>query len=323
MNSKCSNLNCYAPDESCMDGHIDLTKCDKFVSKESIKVEENASVSTENAGVRVSWSGNHLGLTDIQRLTYQKKPIVIGLLGASDAGKTTFLLGCYLQLLKGQEMSFGVFAGSYTLEAWESLAHHIRFNTPCNLPKFPPHTPRGIGRIPGLLHLALRKESGEIVDLLLTDAPGEWFSSWSINEDAEDAQGARWIVQHSDAYILAADSEKLSSPETSIRGKTKSSIRALLDRLHVSLKQRHLTLLWTKSEDQYQIKDVIRASIRDGFSEAAKSHWSERYCTIQQPDNFLRILDETLKNIFLSSNEVFIEPIVSHRPFEAFRGSPE
>jgi hypothetical protein len=257
----------------------------------------------------------------VQRFSYQKKPIIIGLLGASDAGKTTFLLGCYLQLLKGQEMSFGVFAGSYTLEAWESLAHHVRFITPCNLPKFPPHTPRGVGRIPGLLHLALRKTSGELVDILLTDAPGEWFTSWSLNENAEDAQGARWIVRHSDAYILAADSEKLASSEAGIRGKTKSAIRALLDRLQPSIQQRCLTLLWTKSEDQYQIKDVIRTNIRDGFIHATNNNWVERNCTIQQPDSFLRVLDEALKSIVQTSNELLVEPLInSHRPFEAFRG---
>ncbi len=43
-------------------------------------------------------------------------------------------------------------------------------------------------------------------DVLLTDAPGRWFSQWALYEEAPAAEGARWIARNADAFLVFADS---------------------------------------------------------------------------------------------------------------------
>jgi hypothetical protein len=59
--------------------------------------------------------------------------------------------------------------------------------------EFPPHTPSNEARTPGLLHLSFSDKQNRRKELVFTDAPGEWFSEWAINEQSPKAAGARWI----------------------------------------------------------------------------------------------------------------------------------
>ena len=199
--SRCRNPNCYAHDkEPCREGRLDLAECSSWVDGISSHGSGISDLKAPVLTARIPWSGNTLGQADLNDLSPRARNILIGVLGAHDAGKTTLLLGSYLQLLQGREIGRASFSGSYTLSAWEALAAWTRFDDAARPVTFPPHTPIGNSRVPGLLHFALRDSNDELRDILLTDAPGEWFVTWSQKEDAANAAGARWVIENADAY---------------------------------------------------------------------------------------------------------------------------
>jgi len=186
VSKMCSNVNCFVHDgESCADGNITPSECENYCNEQDGNNNKAGSQSPSNEiddFARVPWSGNSLGLADLVSLSPRAQTILVGVIGAHDAGKTTLLLGSYFNCLRGNNIANAEFAGSRTLGAWESLASWSRFDDAARLPNFPPHTPRGANRTPGLLHLALRRKTQKVRDVLLADAPGEWFSSWAVNE---------------------------------------------------------------------------------------------------------------------------------------------
>ncbi|QKG51828.1 TRAFAC clade GTPase domain-containing protein [Hymenobacter sp. BRD67] len=162
-----------------------------------------------------------------------------------NAGKTTFLALLYSLLRRGQPIPGYQFAGSYTLAGWELIAGFLTFEDGFNQVSFPPHTSRNAGRIPGLLHLALKDEAGHLLDVVFTDAPGEWFNEWRSNEQATGAEGAEWIYKHGDGFLLFADCEELAGPN---RGTARTNIQMMADRLVAKLGKRPLSLVWAKSD---------------------------------------------------------------------------
>jgi Double-GTPase 2 len=261
MKRRCANVHCFVHEgESCPLGRLPADECEQWQEGTSSTDEKPAGDS--GASAKVPWSGGALGMDDMFNLFSNRRPIVIAVVGAHDTGKTTLLLGTYLSVIKGNLLADAHFCGSRTLEAWESIAAWVRLQNPSNAPSFPPHTPRGSGRVPGLLHLALRGGDGTHRDVVFTDAPGEWFSSWAIKEDAEDAAGAQWIADHADAFLIVADSKRLSGAE---RGTARSQLRQLVERMGRHVRSRPTVLVWTKSEHQSAeiIRDSIRAAVRD------------------------------------------------------------
>jgi hypothetical protein len=93
-------------------------------------------------------------------------------------------------------------------------------------------------------------------DFLFVDAPGEWYQRWSINENAPDAEGARWIEENADLFLVLADSESLTGED---RGEARSTLEFLLDRLGSRLKNRPLALVWSKVDKSpsVEIKHAI------------------------------------------------------------------
>lgn len=322
MSKRCSNPECYVHErESCPLGTMSFQDCAEWIKTSDPTDNPTSSIPDEDS-TRVPWSGESLGLIDLQRLSYRKKPFIVGIIGSSNAGKTTFLLACYLQLLKGSFLRFGHFSGSYTFGAWEYLANHVRFTKPDSPPNFPPHTPRGTGRVPGLLHLAFKQPSGIIIDVLLTDAPGEWFNEWAIDE--RSSEGANWIISHADIFIIAADSEKLSSKKTETRGSAKAETIQIIEKTIKHLGHRNLVLLWTKNEDKHEIKKTIKDQIIYSLRDIPCKQKLERSCTSSQQNEFLHILDELLLKVAAfqaeQSNQAIQVPSLINKSFEAFRG---
>ena len=239
----------------------------------------------------------------------------MGVLGAQNSGKTTLLTANYLQLLKGRKISDADFSGSRTLGAWESLAAHIRFEDSARTPSFPPHTPRGTSRVPGLLHLAMRNQNEEFRDILLADAPGEWFTRWSVKEDAPEAEGARWVVKHADAFIVMADCDRLSSPE---RGATRGETRELIERLGNHVGTRPVVFVWAKYDKKppEKIEGAIRRALINSIP-----HAIEHQTTTNDPDTLLAALAQTVDLAWLPpSAKAVTAPVLSKQPFYSFRG---
>jgi hypothetical protein len=316
MNKHCSNPNCFAHDgETCHLGEMDHTHCASWTTPNTEELSTENASSTISA--RVPWSGSALGLADLANLTPRGRSILVGVLGAHDAGKTTLLTGNYLQLLRGNSLLDAQFAGSQTLGAWESLAAWTRFDDAARPPSFPPHTPRGTSRVPGLLHIALRNAQNEFRDVLLTDAPGEWFTKWAINENAHDAEGAKWSIHHADAFLVFADCQRLA-PTNPKRGTARNELRQLLERLSNHVEKRPTALIWAKAdiEPHPDIKTAIQQALKQQIPHAV-----EVESTTTQPESLIKALESVLRPTWTPSCALPItEPVVLHQSFTAFRG---
>lgn len=314
MTRRCSLSNCYAhEDEGCQEGHLKKGQCPYWTGSESAPTEALPAQLNTSSGVL--WSSNALGLMDLANLTPRARTILIGVLGAYDAGKTTLLTANYLQLLRGKTLADARFAGSRTLGAWESLAAWTRFDDAARRPSFPPHTERGTSRVPGILHIALRGPHDEFRDVLLTDAPGEWFTSWAVNEDSPESEGARWICEKADAFLVVADCERLCGAG---RGNTRKDIRQLIDRLGNHVEKRPTALVWAKAD--HKPEDGVRNAIRRRLNDRIP-HATEVESTTDKLPTTTLALEEVLRPAWTPQRALLmVEPIIQHSPFAAFRG---
>lgn len=316
MSKRCANPNCFVHEgESCDLGEMDPGQCASWSAAMPETVTDAAISSATSA--RVPWSGSALGLADMANLSPRGRTILIGVLGAHDAGKTTLLTGNYLQLLLGRSLANARFAGSRTFGAWESLAAWTRFDDAARAPTFPPHTPRGTGRVPGLLHLALRNAEGEFRDVLLADAPGEWFTRWAIKEDAPEAEGARWLMHNADAFLVFADCSRLATSNPK-RGMARNELRQLLERLGNHVGNRPTALVWAK--DDIEPNAEIRSSIQQALKRQIP-HALEVNSSTNQPDSLTKALETVLYPAWSPQRaSCIVEPILHQQPFSAFRG---
>lgn len=243
MVGKCSHPGCFDPDNmGCnVEGHIRLTDCPNYNKDESNNGDKQLN---EDEYYRIPWTGNSFGIVDLNHLTASVKPILIGVAGAASAGKTTFLASLYCLLRHGKKIGGYSFSGSLTLIGWENIAWYLSWKSNSEI-QFPPHTSNNSGRVPGLLHLALKNKDGDKIDLLFTDAPGEWFDYWRNNADGENARGAKWIHENCNAFLLFADCEMLAGKK---RGSAKLQINSIADRLFENIDDRPLELIWSKSD---------------------------------------------------------------------------
>lgn len=327
MNRGCANERCFAHEdesEGCYEGEPDPTRCHHWHSaaaQPTTPLPTATEEPTPTTGmVRIPWSGNGLGLVDLANLTPRGRFILVGVLGAHDAGKTTLLLGNYLLLLRNGSLADVRFAGSRTLKAWESLASWPRFDDAARPVSFPPHTSRNAGRVPSLLHLALRDASGGFRDVLLTDAPGEWFTDWAINEHDPKAEGARWTITHADVFLVFADCQRLSRASPSAeRGQARSQLLRLLERLGSHAQDRPTVLVWAKSDHRpdEMVQDDIRQTLHDYLANAI-----EVESTTTELSSLAKVLWRALSEVWTPRRaRPVIEPVLDHRPFAAFRGN--
>jgi Double-GTPase 2 len=261
VNRRCSHPHCFAPDVSCHLGEIDLKDCQAW--QEAVSERSTGAVAGAEATERtlLPWSGNTLGAVDVPFVAGRSNPTLLGVVGLHNAGKTTLLAAWYLLLGRGTRPDGEPrFAGSYTLLGWENVAHSLRWEGTGGL-AFPLHTASGAGRVPGLLHLALRTTGGSLSDFLFADAPGEWFRRWAVDRDAPDAAGARWVSEHADVLVLVADSESLAGPQ---RGNARNLMQLLARRLGAERDGRPTALVWSKADV------VVPREIRTAVTEAVR-----------------------------------------------------
>jgi hypothetical protein len=243
------------------------------------------------------------------------RSIIIGVVGAHDAGKTTLLMGTYVMVQRGDQIANARFAGSRSLEAWESLAAWARFTDAARLPSFPPHTPRGVGRAPGLLHVALRGADNELRDVLLTDAPGEWFTRWAVQRDSPECEGARWTSENADGFLIVADCGRLSGED---RGTAREATRSIIERVGDVVDGRPVTFVWAKSEQQPPTG--IRRAIDDALAQRIP-HATQVESRVDKPETLCAAVGGIIEASWWPPlGEVSRVPILSSTPFEAFRG---
>lgn len=280
---RCTYDVCLDPEEiGCNRGFL-LAECEYWQRREGNETSENdtrqgssipgelernqSSSDKKDRLLRLPWTGNSLGLRDIELVTACRPATVVGVIGPFNSGKTTLLTLIYLLIQHGERLKSGIFAGSLSLGGWENLAASLRWTQSLGGPTFPPHTSRTAGRRPGMLHLVLNDLSKTRRDFLFTDPPGEWFSEWALKEDAKGAEGARWIQQHGDLLLFLVDREALSLPE---RGKARDALRDLARRVSPGLRGRSLAVVWTKSD--VQVPSIIEQDLQNCFATEFPGH---------------------------------------------------
>lgn len=252
---KCPHHDCFADDNTtCTLGYLKRDLCPEWKRIANPTVAANSS-SDE---MLLPWSGLAMGESDLNFVCGRVKPITVGIVGPESAGKTTILGSFYLLLGRGAlTTEDNVFSNSYTLTGWEAVATSMRWKPGPQPPRFPPHTPSGKARAPGMLHLAFRRKDGTLRDMLFADAPGEWFRKWAINQEAQDVEGARWIARHADVILLIADRQALSGSKM---GTARNDFQLLAQRAIAEARGRPLALVWTKGD--VEVSPAMEAQIR-------------------------------------------------------------
>lgn len=304
--NRCRHPNCFADDNtSCTLGHIQLDMCSEW--KHSSKGE--VVTPADSDVMLLPWSGMAMGESDLNFISGKVKPITVGIVGPESAGKTTILGALYLLLGRGElTTEASSFSNSYTLAGWEAVATSLRWS-PGQPPSFPPHTPSGAARAPGMLHLGFRHLDGALRDFLFADAPGEWFQKWAINEQAADAEGARWIAQHADVILLIADRQALAGSKM---GTARNDFQLLAQRALAEARGRRLALVWTKGD--IDVAPAMEAQIRKAVKSYSFSvpEFNVSVCPqegVDAVENFRALFDWILSTkragIELPTTEVF------------------
>lgn len=238
----CSRENCYAPDTGCVLGNVE--GCEYLVGPACQPA--TASEQDVTQGQRLPWSGLALGLTDIFQVAALGRPHVVGVVGAAGSGKTTLLAAHWIAARRGLGAYGRSFAGSYSLMGWHQIARHLQWQPYGS--GFPPHTSSSDNRSPALLHVAYLKSDNPADGaprrhVLLTDAPGEWFSRWA--EEPALADGAQWVADHADVFVLLADGDALRGAK---RGQARANYQSLAIRLQTAAAGRSVIPVLTKAD---------------------------------------------------------------------------
>ena len=284
----CTHHNCFAhEDATCALGHLNLATCPALKTT----LSKTGAAPVQSDDVLLPWSGEPMGVYDLNFVTGRVKPTTVGIFGPESAGKTTVLGAWYLLLGRGLLGNPPAgFCGSYSLGGWEAVASSLRWE-PGQKPTFPPHTTSRGGRAPGMLHLAFRADDGERRELIFADAPGEWFQKWAVDAASEEAEGARWIAEHADVVLLVADSEALSGAKM---GTARSAFQLLAQRTAAGRRGRPVALVWTKADLPVNpaMGDRIRQAIRKEIPDAAEFSVSVFSKDGSNPmDGFQRLFD--------------------------------
>lgn len=304
MTGKCSNPDCAAP-ISCHEGKEKHTECEHWISSNSTQSKTKAPARKEKKS-DLPWTGDALTIEELSKITYRNPPIIIGVVGKADAGKTTYLAMLFTLLLRGGKLNEFDFCGTKTINAWDQLYHKLKIQR--DGVKFPDPTPSEYIR---LLHLALRNQSQRLKDIFISDASGEVFSIWSKNRNDDNAENARWVYQHSNAFILFIDCEDLINR----KAQAKTDIIDLAQMLKHDLRDRPVIAVWSKSDKKGEVHPVIKEKLLEelkelfrNFKELDISNFSLDDPDILVHKNNISVLDWLLSEVFsLNKSEILIE----------------
>lgn len=303
MEGKCSNPECAAP-ISCHEGKESHINCESWIKPNTVKQEKSKTSPKKNIVSTFPWSGEAFTIEELSQVAIRNSPMIIGIVGKADAGKTTFLAMLFTLLLRGGKFKEFNFSGTKTIKAWDELYHKLKVHK--DKVVFPDPTPAQYIR---LLHLALRNNKGKLKDILLSDASGEVFSIWSQKMEDNNAENARWVYKHANAFILFIDCVDLINRKNS----AKTEIIDLAQMLQHNLQDRPLIAVWSKSDKKEEIHPKIKESLQEelkslfiNYNEIDISNFSSDDPDILVHQNNIGVLDWLLSEMFCN-NELEIE----------------
>lgn len=262
MRQKCLESECDAPKSLCR-LHLspNYQDCEHW---RKMSTEQTVSSTGVSEGTDIPWSGMELTPQNIDVLSHRSTPLIIGLVGAANAGKTSYLGMLYTLLFNGRKFDSWKFAGSYTLIAWEAQAKGLKIesNGKVTFPKTTPAQPDYYS----LYHLALKKDK-QLYDVLFADSSGEVFTKWAADTDSDEAENAKWIYENSNAFIFFVDCEALINE----RGRARNRISQLTAQISANLNSRPIVIVWSKADRIHEIPSNIKVSVesllQDNFPE--------------------------------------------------------
>ena len=319
MEGKCSKYpECPAPTH-CHEGD-DVATCEFWLTNNSPKEAKKDKPVKEQKHSNLPWTGEPFLVDDIPQVSFRSSPIIFGIVGKADAGKTTFLAMLYTLLLNGKSFDNFSFAGTKTIIGWDKLHHKLKVEK--NDVAFPDPTDPKYHR---LFHFALRSNNNILKDILLSDASGETFSRWAQKREDENAEAARWIYEHSHAFILFVDCDDLIAGKNS----AKSKIIDIAQMLKHNLQNRPVIAVWSKSDKKElvptQIKDSLKeelASMFENYTELDISNFPTDETDPIVHENNLKVVDWLLsKTIIPTGKELVVETKNTNDLFLNYRGN--
>jgi GTPase SAR1 family protein len=150
--------------------------------------------------------GESLTFEDIYSITSIEPAVFVVIAGPIGCGKTTLITSLYQKFLK-EPFDQHYFAGSQTLQAFESRAYLTRVTSNQATPQTP-RTPRGA--LDSILHLRIWDSLQNIHNnLLLTDFSGEDYAN--ITANIQLAKEEFTTVKAAQAIVMLIDGEKIST----------------------------------------------------------------------------------------------------------------
>lgn len=304
MTGKCSNPECAAP-ISCHEGKEKYIDCE-FWMKSNASYPKTKPVPKKDKKSDLPWTGDAFAIEELPKVTYRNTPVIIGVIGKADAGKTTYLAMLFTLLLRGVKLKEFNFCGTKTINAWDELYQKLRIQQ--EGVTFPDPTPAQYIR---LLHLALRNQSKRLKDIFISDAAGEVFSIWSKNRNDANAENARWVYEHSNAFILFIDCEDLINR----KAQAKTDIVDMAQMLKHDLKNRPVIAVWSKSDKKEDVHPTIWEKLQgelkelfEKYEEIDISNFSSDDPDVLVHKNNIAVLDWLLSKVFsLQKSEIPIE----------------
>lgn len=312
MTGKCSNPDCVAP-ISCHEGKEKHTECEFWIKSSTVQSKAKSTPKKEKKS-DLPWTGDALTTEELSKITYRNTPIIIGVIGKADAGKTTYLAMLFTLLLRGVKLKEFDFCGTRTINTWDELYQKLRIQQ--EGVTFPDPTPSQYMR---LLHLAMRNQLKKLKDILITDASGEVFSIWSKNRNDTNAGNARWVYEHSNAFILFIDCEDLINR----KAQSKTDIVDLAQMLKHDLRNRPVIAVWSKSDKKEEVHPVIREKLQGELNELFENYREIDVSNFSSDDpdelvhkNNIAVLDWLLANVLIvNKSEIPIENSTSNDIF--------
>lgn len=256
----CTKQGCYAPGDFCLELAGPLhEQCQFFVkagaTEASAKIAKRLAAATS-----IPWTGEWLRPEQLDLLTHRSTPRIIGLVGSSGAGKTTYLAMLYSLLFNGKRIENWDFAGSYTLNGWELQAKTLQVQDDGTV-RNPDATPSDKDFY-SLYHLALRHD-GFLHDILFADSSGEVFSKWADNVNDPAAENARWIYGNAHAFLFFVDCDAIIEQ----RGRAKRDIVQVAEQVKSGLRGRPVVIVWSKADLAENMRENIVEAIERSLSE--------------------------------------------------------
>ncbi len=257
---RCNKEGCYAPDDFCLELAGPLhEQCQFFVKAGAAEAPVKAAKRSA-AATSIPWTGEWLRPEQLELLTHRGTPRIIGLVGSSGAGKTTYLAMLYSLLFNGKRIENWDFAGSYTLNGWELQAKTLQVQEDGTVRN--PDATSSDKDFYSLYHLALRHD-GFLHDILFADSSGEVFSKWADNVNDPAAENARWIYENAQAFLFFVDCEAIIEQ----LGSANLDMVQLAGQIKKGLGNRPVVIVWSKADLAKKMPKNIVDAIRHNLAE--------------------------------------------------------